>query len=290
MTPPETSPIRSLAVLGSGVMGHGIALVAAQNGLETTLYDLKPELLDHARTQVAGFWAKSVERGKMTPEARQAALDRLRFTTRLEDLDVDFIIEAIPERLDLKRDVFARLQALFQDRPILATNTSSIPVTQIAAGLPHPHRVVGMHFFNPAPLMQLVEVIAGEETPAALAAQTAELARRLGKTPAHVRDSPGFIVNRVARFFYLEGLRIAEENVAQPEQIDALMRATGFRMGPFELMDLIGIDTNHSVTQSVYHSFYEEPRFRPSRLQQKKVEAGHHGRKTKRGFYVYDGK
>jgi 3-hydroxybutyryl-CoA dehydrogenase len=280
-------PFASLAVLGSGVMGHGIALVAAQRGLKTWLYDLNDDLLGRARAQVEAFWAKSVEKGKLSPEAHTAASSRLHYTTRLEDLAVDFILEAIPERLELKRDVFARLQGLFGDGPVLATNTSSIPVTQIAAGLPHPHRVVGMHFFNPAPLMQLVEVIAGEETPTQLAEQTAALARHLGKTPAHVRDTPGFIVNRVARFYYLEALRIAEENTAQPHDIDTLMRATGFRMGPFELMDLIGVDTNHAVTQSVYHAFYEEPRFRPSRLQQKKVEAGHHGRKTKRGFYTY---
>jgi 3-hydroxybutyryl-CoA dehydrogenase len=280
--------IKTIGIAGGGVMGHGVATVAAQAGYSVILYDLWADTLKKAQAHIERFTAKSVEKGKLDEAGREQLLGRIVYTSDVEQLGGELILEAIPEKLDLKQELFATLEDNLPPETIFATNTSSIPVTQIAAGLKDPSRLVGMHFFNPAPIMKLVEVVAGEATAPELPPLIAELARKLGKVPAEVTDTPGFIVNRVARFFYLESLKLLEENAASAGEIDRLMEASGFRMGPFRLMDLIGIETNHSVTQSLYESFYHEPRFRPSRIQQKKVEAGHHGRKTGRGFYAYD--
>jgi 3-hydroxybutyryl-CoA dehydrogenase len=279
--------IRTIGVLGSGVMGHGIALVAAQAGYNVQLYDVQLALLDRALGQLRKFLDASVEKGKMTSATRDEVLGRIQMITELGDLRAEFVLEAIPEKLELKQEVFRAVEDVLGPEAILATNTSSIPVTAIAAGLLHPKRLVGMHFFNPAPLMKLVEVIGGEDTNPLLLPLTAELATRMGKEPAFVRDTPGFIVNRVARFFYLETLRAVEDGVADVHTADALFKARGFRMGPFELMDLIGVDTNHAVSQTVFQAFFQEGRFRPSRLQDKKVQAKHWGRKTNKGFYDY---
>jgi 3-hydroxybutyryl-CoA dehydrogenase len=280
--------IQRIGIVGSGVMGHGIAVVAAQAGYPVTLYDTSQEALDQAQSQVEQFTQKSVEKQKLTADARAALLDRIQYTTYLDQMkQVQLVLEAIPERLQLKQDLFRELELILPEAAIFATNTSSIPITQIGATIHAPERLIGLHFFNPAPIMKLVEVVAGEATQEAAVQVGVDFATRLNKAPAKVKDTPGFIVNRVARFYYLESLRMVEEGVADQATMDRLMEATGFRMGPFKLMDLIGVDTNHAVTNSIFESFYYSPRFRPSRLQQKKVEAGHHGRKSKRGFYDY---
>ncbi|MBX3102183.1 MAG: 3-hydroxybutyryl-CoA dehydrogenase [Bacteroidetes bacterium] len=286
----QTIAVDSLAIAGSGTMGQGIAIVAAQSGLQVMLYDLGQAQLDTARQRIERFTQSGVDKGKTTPEARRQVLDRIGYTSRLDDLKAPLVLEAIPEQLELKQAFFAHMEQINPAHTILATNTSSIPVTQIAAGLQHPERVAGLHFFNPAPLMKLVEVISAESTDPAVIDALLALCARLGKTAAVVKDTPGFIVNRVARHYYLESLHLLQEGVANHETIDALMENAGFRMGPFRLMDLIGVDTNHSVTQSMYAQFFQEPRFRPSRIQQKKVEAGHWGQKSGRGFYTYEKK
>lgn len=284
----KLNEIETVGVIGSGVMGHGIAIVCASAGYKVVLFDVSPDTLSRGQEAVEKFTQKSVDKNKMSAEDRQRLLDRITFTTDLTLVKAELIVEAIPENLELKQDLFRNLETGNSERTILTTNTSSIPVTQIAAALERPERFAGLHFFNPAPIMKLVEIIAGEATASQVTATLTDLTRKLGKVPALVQDSPGFIVNRVARFYYLESLRVLEHQVADPETIDKIMENAGFRMGPFKLMDLIGIETNHEVTKSIYHSFYEEARFRPSRIQQKKVEARTWGRKTGKGFYTYD--
>jgi len=280
--------IKAIGIIGSGVMGHGIAIVAAGSGFEVCLFDLTEATLEKAKKQVEKFTLSSVEKGKLKPEERTELLHRIRYTQSLEEISTSqFVVEAIPEKLDLKHELFLRLESICDENTILSSNTSSIPITQVAYVLKNPSRCIGWHYFNPAPMMRLVEVIPGEETSDEVLRTTIELTKKMGKTPATVSDSPGFIVNRVARFYYLESLRMVEEGLTDFESIDQIMEATGFKMGPFKLMDLIGIDTNHEVTKSLYKSFYDEPRFRPSRIQQKKVEAKRWGRKTGKGFYDY---
>lgn len=276
-----------IAVIGAGTMGAGIAQVCAQSGMETVLYDINAAMLDKARTGIDKNLAGAVEKGKLTAEQKAEALGRLAISANFDDLKADLIIEAIIERLDVKVELFTKLATQNSAETILATNTSTIPITQIAAKIPNPERVVGIHFFNPAHIMKLVEVIAGAQTSDAVATAAKDFVLKVGKTPILAKDAPGFIVNRVARHYYVEGLKLAEENVAPFETIDALCEASGFKMGPFRLMDLIGVDTNFSVTSSMYQLFHYDPKFRPSRIQQQKVDAGHHGRKTGRGFYQY---
>ena len=279
--------IQTLAVVGAGTMGLGIAQLGVQYGLPTVLFDLNPAALEKAQAAIAAGLGKLVEKNKLTAEAREAALARLTLTTELADVRADCIVEAVVERLDVKHQLFKDLAALNGPETILASNTSSLPITQLAAPIPGPERVVGLHFFNPAPLMALVEVISGVATAPAVADAVEALARRLGKTPVRAADAPGFIVNRVARHYYVESLKVVEENVAPFEVVDELLEASGFKMGPFRLMDLIGVDTNFSVTSAMFASFHQDGKFRPSRIQQQKVDAGHHGRKTGRGFYTY---
>lgn len=279
----------TIIVIGAGVMGRGIALVCARAGYATRLYDLQASVLADAQQYIETFLDQSVAKKKLDLPAREAILARLVYTTLAEDLIGDLVIEAVPESLDLKHRVLIPVQAQNSPETIIASNTSTLPITRIAAALPRPDRVVGLHFFNPAPLMKLVEVIAGAETDAAVQARMVELTRALGKQPVQAADTPGFIVNRVARQFYLESLRLVEEGAASFPVVDRLMRSSGFRMGPFELMDLIGVETNHAVTQSMYAAFFQDEKFRPSLLQQQKVDAGHYGRKSGRGFYRYPG-
>ena len=279
--------INTLAVVGAGTMGLGIAQLGIQHGLPTILFDLSATALEKAQSAIAAGLGKLVEKGKITAEARDAALARLTATTELSEVKADCIIEAVVERLDVKHKLFQQLAELNGPAAILASNTSSLPITQLGAPITNPERVVGMHFFNPAPLMPLVEIISGVATSPAVADAVEALALRLGKTPVRAADAPGFIVNRVARHYYVESLKIVEENVAPFQVVDELLEASGFKMGPFRLMDLIGVDTNFSVTSAMFNSFHQDGKFRPSRIQQQKVDAGHHGRKTGRGFYNY---
>lgn len=279
--------IQTIAVIGAGTMGAGIAQVCAQAGFRTLLYDLQPTMLDKARKHISGNLQKAVEKGLLSAEKEQAVWKQLHITDRFDDLVADLVIEAVVERKEVKIDLFRQLEAINGEHTIMATNTSSIPVTSIAAGVRRPERVVGMHFFNPAHIMKLVEVISGEATLPEVSEAIYQLSLQLGKKPVHAKDAPGFIVNRVARHFYVESLLALEEHVASFEDIDKLLEARGFKMGPFRLMDLIGVDTNFSVTSSMYASFHQDAKFRPSRIQEQKVNAGFHGRKTGKGFYAY---
>ncbi|MEC5161803.1 MULTISPECIES: 3-hydroxyacyl-CoA dehydrogenase PaaH [unclassified Janthinobacterium] len=278
-----------VAVIGSGAMGAGIAQVAAAAGYRVKLYDTRPEAVTKALADIGKMYLKLAEKGRMTAEQASAATARLQAAGALAEVaDAALVVEAIVENLDVKRALFAELEAVVGDACILATNTSSISVTAIAAKLRLPQRLVGMHFFNPVPLMALVEVISGLATDAGVAATVHATAAAWGKNPVHAKSTPGFIVNRVARPFYAEALRLLTEQAGDAATLDAVLReAGGFRMGPFELMDLIGHDVNFSVTQSVFHAYFNDPRFTPSVLQQEMVNAGFLGRKSGRGFYQY---
>ncbi len=281
------SMIRKAAVAGSGAMGAGIAQVFAQAGLNVTLYDLSIEQLQKAKQGIEKNLSMAVQKNKIQEAEKNVILSRITCTTDVNTLQADLIVEAIVERLDPKRELFHKLAAINPAETILVTNTSSISVTQIAKGILNPERVAGMHFFNPAHLMKLVEVISGAETSKETANSIFQLAVAIGKTPIMCSDSPGFITNRVARHYYVESLKILEEKASTQENIDALMESAGFKMGPFKLMDHVGNDINFAVTSSLYESFYQDAKFRPSRIQQQKVDAGHLGKKAGKGFYNY---
>lgn len=276
-----------VGIVGAGTMGAGIAQVCAMAGHEVILFDLNPNAIQSAHASIVKNLDKGISIGKLTEEVKQSALDLLSTTFELTDLKVDLIIEAIVERLDVKIKLFKDLADINSEKTILATNTSSIPITQISAAIPNPERVVGIHFFNPAHIMKLVEVVSGAHTSDEVAKVAYDFVKQIKKTPIMAKDSPGFIVNRVARHYYVEGLKVLEENVASHEDIDALLEASGFKMGPFRLMDLIGVETNFSVTESMFNLFHQDGKFRPSRIQKQKVDAGHHGRKSGKGFYSY---
>lgn len=283
---PLSTPV---AVVGAGAMGAGIAQVAAVAGHPVRLLDNRPGAAQQAVAGIRAQLARLADKGKLTPEAAQAAGERLSAVESSADLaGCGLVVEAIVENLEVKRGLFRELEVICGAGCILATNTSSISVTSIAAGLQAPERLVGMHFFNPAPLMALVEIVSGLATERELAEALFDTAAAWGKTPVHAKSTPGFIVNRVARPYYAEGLRLLHEGATDCATIDAVMReAGGFRMGPFELMDMIGHDVNFAVTKSVWNAFYNDPRFLPSLIQQELVEAGFIGRKSGRGFYDY---
>jgi 3-hydroxybutyryl-CoA dehydrogenase len=278
-----------VAVIGSGAMGSGIAQVAAASGHEVRLFDTRPEAAAKAVNEIGKVYARLVEKGRMGAAEADLARERLQTVDALGQLkDAALVVEAIVENLEAKRSLFAELEAIVDTRCILATNTSSISVTAIAARLRHPERLAGMHFFNPVPLMALVEVISGLATDKEVADTVYATAQAWGKDPVHAKSTPGFIVNRVARPYYAEALRLLQEGAADASTLDAVMRdCGGFRMGPFELMDLIGHDVNFSVTQSVHAAYFSDQRFTPSVLQQELVNAGFLGRKAGRGFYRY---
>ncbi len=278
-----------IAVVGGGAMGAGIAQVAAAAGHVVKLHDTRSEAVAAAIDKIRASFRMLAEKGRMSTEAAEAASARLQPAASLAELsDTRLVVEAIVEDLDIKRRLFAELEDIVAPDCILASNTSSLSITALSAKLRHPARMVGMHFFNPVPLMALVEVISGLATDTAVAEVVHDTALAWGKSPVHARSTPGFIVNRVARPFYAEGLRLLNEQAATPATIDALLReAGGFRMGPFELMDLIGHDVNYAVTSSVFQAYYNDPRFTPSLIQQELVLAGFLGRKTGRGFYRY---
>ncbi|NOS55892.1 MAG: 3-hydroxybutyryl-CoA dehydrogenase, partial [Cyclobacteriaceae bacterium] len=227
-----------------------------------------------------------VSKSKISESQKTTILAHLSIAHKLEDIKADLVIEAVVEKLDVKQQLFRVLENNSKGS-ILASNTSSLSITEIAAGLKNPERFVGLHFFNPAALMNLVEVVRGTSTDDSVVSIMMDFSKSLNKTAVLVKDSPGFIVNRVARHYYVEALKLLEEGVASHEQIDRLLRNAGFKMGPFELMDLIGMDINFAVTSSLYQAFHQDPKFRPSRIQQQKVMAGHLGKKTGRGFYDY---
>ncbi len=282
---------QKIAVLGAGTMGAGIAQLAAQNGFDVLIYDVKEEFVQRGLDNIKKSLQGRVDKGKLTQEEVGATMARLRATSNRDDAaGAAYIIEAAPEDLELKREIFRDLSEKAPAETLLLTNTSSLSVTSIASAAKNPERVAGMHFFNPAPVMPLVEVVAGSHTSPDMVQTVAKLARDLGKLPVIAADMPGFIVNRVARPFYGEALRIVGEGTATILQVDEAMRGAGFRMGPFELMDFIGIDINFAVTCSVYEAFFGEPRYRPHPIQQRMVEAGQLGQKTGIGFYRYDGK
>lgn len=279
--------IKKIAVIGAGTMGQGIAQVCAVAGYDVLLYDIQPELIRTALTAIRKSLDTAVTKEKITITQKDSALQKIIAVSDFRQLQVDMAIEAVIEKLDVKQKIFLELEKINGKQCVLASNTSSIPITQIAAALRHPSRFAGLHFFNPAPIMKLVEVINGAATEQETTDLLVQFASKVNKQSVLVQDSPGFIVNRVARHFYVEALKVAEERVAGFETIDALLKASGFKMGPFELMDLIGVDVNYSVTASMYQAFHQDPKFRPSRLQEQKVAAGHLGRKTGKGFYTY---
>ena len=281
--------IRTVAVLGAGTMGAGIAQVVAEAGLDVRLHDPVDGATQRALGRIGGSLERRVDRGQVTAVDAGAALARIQAGDSVEGLaSADLVVEAIPEDLELKRDVFRRLDAASSEGAILATNTSSLSVGAIASATRLPERVVGMHFFNPVPAMALVEVIAGPMTAPEVVDAIALFGRRLGKTPVVAADTPGFIVNRVARPYYLEAFRILGEGSAGVDAIDTAMRGIGFRMGPFELIDAIGADVNLAVSISVFERFFGDPRYRPHPIQRMLVEAKRLGSKTGGGCYEYD--
>lgn len=284
----ELQNIQTVGVVGAGVMGLGIAQACAMAGYNTLLFDVNSTAVTEAFQQINRNLDKGIEKGKLNQKDKTKALDMLQAVDNINDMRADLIIEAVLEKLEVKHQIFQQLEQANNPETILASNTSSIPITRIAAPLRYPERLLGLHFFNPAHIMKLVEVIAGAATDSKVLDTAKGFAEKLGKQTIVAKDSPGFIVNRVARPFYAESLLLAEEGIAPFETIDRLMEATGFRMGPFRLMDLIGVDTNFSVTTSMYEAFWQAPKFRPSRIQQQKVDAGHWGQKKGKGFYQYE--
>lgn len=280
--------ITRVSVFGSGAMGSGIAQAAVLAGYPVVLYDLTEELVTGAQGRILQSIGKGVEYGKTDPQAAQRAESLLTLTV---DVAVaagsDLIIEAIPEDMGLKRKLFADLDGRAPAHAILASNTSSLSISAIAGSTRRPEQVIGLHFFNPAPIMKLVEIIRGDLTADETVALCDTFVDRLGKTAVHCQDTPAFIVNRVARPFYGEAFRLLGEQSADVTTIDKLIRSLGFRMGPFELIDLIGTDVNFAVTKSVYDANFQEPRFRPHPIQERMVESGRLGRKSGRGFYPY---
>lgn len=276
-------------VVGAGAMGGGIAQVLVEAGWEVLLYDTQDASLENGIARVRGVWDKLVEKGKISDAQRSAYNQQLSAAYVLrEAAEVSLVIEAIYENLDAKRSVFTTLDDVVREDCILATNTSSLSVSSIAAGVKHPERLIGLHFFNPAPLMPLVEIVPGIATDPAVVEACVAAVAAWGKVGVVAKDSPGFLVNRIARPFYGEALHLFEEQMADMATIDwALTELGGFRMGPFALMDLIGHDVNYVVTETVWKQFYYDPRFRPSLSQKRLLEAGWLGRKSGRGFYDY---
>jgi len=275
-------------VVGAGIMGAGIAQVAAQAGHPVRLFDTRAGAASAACAKLAATLDGLAAKGKLDGAEAKAIAARISAAARLDDAaGCGLVVEAIVENADAKRALFRDLEAVVGDGGVLASNTSSISITALANGLKRPGRLVGMHFFNPVPLMKLVEVVSGLQTDAEVAAAIFELSKRWGKTPVHARSTPGFIVNRIARPYYAEALALLHERFADPATIDACLRGAGFRMGPCELMDLIGHDTNFAVTQSVYDANFGDKRYVPSLVQREMVDGGVLGRKSGRGFFAY---
>jgi 3-hydroxybutyryl-CoA dehydrogenase len=282
-----TLTIRSVGIVGSGTMGQGIAQVCASAGFDVKVYDVNPDQAMSARAKISGTLQNLVDKNKIDSSAKAKIEQRISIASHIEELSCDLIIEAAVEDLAVKRKIFGQIESVVAATAILVSNTSSIPITQIASALKHPSRFAGLHFFNPAPIMKLVEIIKCVQTDGSTVTQLQNFCQAIHKQSVLAQDSPGFIVNRVARHFYVESLKLQEENVADFQTNEKLLRASGFKMGAFELMDLIGIDVNFAVTSSLYNGFYQDAKFRPSRIQQQKIDAGELGKKSGKGFYDY---
>jgi 3-hydroxybutyryl-CoA dehydrogenase len=279
----------TVGVVGVGAMGRGIAQIAAQAGSTVRLYDTQPQAVAKARDELFGQWGRLLEKGRMDAAAVQACKDRLQVADSLHGLaDCDLVVEAVVERLDVKQSLFAELEGIVAGTCVLATNTSSLSVTAIAAGLKRPQQFAGYHFFNPVPLMKVVEVVAGLKTDSAVCAALADYARQMGHTAVQAQDTPGFIVNHAGRGYGTEALRIVGEGVADFATVDRILKdQVGFKLGPFELMDLTALDVSHPVMESIYRQYYEEPRYRPSVITAQRLAGGVVGKKVGEGFYRY---
>lgn len=284
-----TQKINKIAIIGVGIMGSGIAQIAAQSGHTTYLYDASAGAAQQAKEKLAATFKKLLDKNKITAEQADSANANLLIANELTDLkDCDLIVEAIIERLDIKQSLMNQLEAIVPESTILASNTSSLSITAIAANTQHPERVIGYHFFNPVPLMKVVEVIQGLKTDPKHVETLNQLSRVFGHRPVVAKDTPGFIINHAGRAYATEALKILNENVADLSEIDRILRdGVGFRMGPFELMDLTGLDVSHPVMESIYHQYYEEARYRPNSLTRQMLEAKQLGRKVSQGFYDY---
>ncbi|HXO75249.1 MAG TPA: 3-hydroxyacyl-CoA dehydrogenase NAD-binding domain-containing protein [Puia sp.] len=280
--------IQTICVCGAGTMGSGIAQVAAMAGYKTTLFDVNAEMAQKGRTAIEKNLQTLTEKNKLDPAEQQLILTRLSYTTAIADCVADLLIEAIVEKPEIKEELFTRLAAVNSSEAIFASNTSSLSLTSLAQQIPHPQRFAGLHFFNPAPLMKLVEVVSTPLTDETTIKALTAASIQMGKTPVLCKDAPGFIVNHVARPYYLEALRLVEEGLTDIETIDQIMEATGFKMGPFRLMDLIGNDINYAVSCSVYEAMGQPQRLKPSPIQESQVKQGALGRKTGKGYYRYE--
>jgi len=284
---PGIENIKTICVCGAGTMGSGIAQVAAQAGFTVIQFDLNPVMLEKSSAVIDASLQKLAEKNKISEEEKNKTKERLLFTNKMDDCKADVIIEAIIENKEAKIELINQLASINSAKTIFATNTSSISVYEIAKATNVSSRVIGMHFFNPAFLMKLVEVVKTQHTDEVVVEAIIELAKKFGKVPVVCKDSPGFIVNRVARPYYLEAMKLFEKNLATIETIDAIMEATGFKMGPFKLMDLIGIDINYSVSNIVWEALEKPGRLKPSSMQKEKIEQGELGKKNGKGFYKY---
>jgi len=280
--------VRTVGIVGAGTMGLGIAQVCAAAGYSTRLYDVNVDQVHRALCIIDRNLSFLVSKAKLSEAEKRDILNRLQAVYSLSELAVDLIIEAAVEKLEIKKELFRQLEEVTGGKAILATNTSSIPVTRVGEDLKDPSACIGLHFFNPADRMKLVEIISSEATRPEVLESVRKFAASIGKSAVLAKDSPGFIVNRVARHFYVESLYLLQNKVAEVPAIDALLRSAGFRMGPFELMDLIGVDTNLSVTTSIYEGFGRAHKFAPNTIQQDLVRRGNLGKKTGSGFYVYE--
>lgn len=279
--------IKNICVAGAGTMGSGIAMAAAQSGYNVTLYDTNETVLEKARLSITKNLDILVEKQKISSDQGKETIERVLFSSSINDCCADLVIEAIVEIADIKIDLFNRLASINSDETIFASNTSSLSINLLQKGILHPQRVAGMHFFNPAQIMKLVEVVKGEKTTDEVTDKLIQVCLQMNKTPVLCIDAPGFIVNRVARHYYLEAMKLVEKNIATFENVDTIMEASGFKMGPFKLMDLIGMDINLAVSRSLYDAFNKEERFAPSSIQIQKVAKNELGKKSGKGFYNY---
>ena len=280
--------VQTICICGAGTMGSGIAQVSAQAGFSAILYELNPAVLEKAKAGIDRSLQSLVEKGKITPADKEKIQSRIQYTSDIQICRADVFIEAIIENPEIKVSLFNQLTELNSSKTIFASNTSSLSVKAIASKIKNPERVIGMHFFNPAPVMKLVEVVNTDYTNEETTRIIIDLAKQMGKTPVVCKDSAGFIVNRVARPYYIEALRLAEEGLTDFFAIDSLLEATGFKMGPFKLMDLIGNDINYAVSCSVYEQLHSPERLKPSPIQKEKVEKNELGKKTGKGYYEYN--